>query len=76
LTENALLPPLLAAGRGRNIPVSGKNFRIDLWVSRKSLRGCRPVQKRTRLYRILTPVLPSEWAIIWVLGGFSGKMGG
>jgi len=69
--ENLLLPPLLAAGRGRNIPGSGKNFLFGLWISRKRLRGCRPVKKRTRLYRILTPVLTSEWAIIRVLAGFS-----
>jgi len=62
--ENALLPTPLAASRRRNIPVSGKNFRIGLWVSRKGLRGCQPVQKRTWLYKILTPVLPSKWAII------------
>jgi hypothetical protein len=58
--ENALLPALFAAGRRRNIPVFGKKLPVWLVVKSKEFSWCRPVQKRTWLYKILTPVLPRK----------------
>jgi len=49
----------------------GKKLPVWLVDKSKAFAGSRPVKKRTRLYRILTPVLTSEWAIIRVLAGFS-----